>query len=712
MSQTDSKNIEQIFEQIYNFDIFTILKEDLKLTFLAGAGISVEKPSNVATARQIMHSILQFGASDKAFKKLCEIKDLRYEYLIEEFRDNYDHNLTFLDYFDTTKNPNLIHHFLVDMIKKGNFVLTTNFDYLIEYAMGLKNPLFKVIISKTDFELFNDPSQNLKNGFLCLYKIHGSSRNILTNEKTIESVITTLDSFSKYKEGEIFSVEYYKKPFYSNAVSNRTLIIFGYSGGDDFDIIPTIMQLNGVKKIIWISHVQETNHFEIFRVTSYQPKDQCSRDEKMFHLLMQSLGCEIMIIKCNTKQFIETYWDIKEDIRISSEINYSPLNWLKEHFSIPEEGQKLFFSGVIFEKHSLYSEALEQFELARLYYEAKNDIQNSSTTLNGIARCYFNLSENKKALEIFELVIKFKEKLKDQKGLASALNFIALIYMNLGKIEKAIEIYEKLQKIATAINEKKLLVDVLGNLGSIYKNTGKPQLAFQYSKETYELAKEMGALTSMAIALGNLGLLSRRFGDYEKALEYLNESLKLLEKLGNNKNIGECYINLGIVYLEKEEYLKASEFFQTANKIGQNLNDNYLISQSLTNLGSIYFHELDMKKALENYLQAYKIGEQLQDFSSTANRLLNIGVIYNVTGNFNLAMYFFRQSLRIKNKLGDIHGMATILYNIAAVEKNLGNFSQAFNVYNDALKLFEQVNDMKGKQAILERIKELNEKPI
>ncbi|MHA1340807.1 MAG: hypothetical protein ACTSRZ_12115 [Promethearchaeota archaeon] len=81
------------------------LKEMLKnrknnLVFLAGAGISAEPPSNLPTARQMMDAILRFIDPDKdAFNKLSQISDLRFEYIIEFFRDHIDKNLKILDYF-------------------------------------------------------------------------------------------------------------------------------------------------------------------------------------------------------------------------------------------------------------------------------------------------------------------------------------------------------------------------------------------------------------------------------------------------------------------------------------------------------------------------------------------------------------------------------------------------------------------------------------
>jgi hypothetical protein len=102
-------------------DLFT---SDQYLTFLVGAGISIEPPSGLMPAWQIMEAILRFGAVEEAVPKLLGIKDLRFEYLIELFRNYYDNELKFLKYFDEATQPNIIHQFLAHQILAGQLVMT------------------------------------------------------------------------------------------------------------------------------------------------------------------------------------------------------------------------------------------------------------------------------------------------------------------------------------------------------------------------------------------------------------------------------------------------------------------------------------------------------------------------------------------------------------------------------------------------------------
>jgi len=149
------------------------------------------------------------------------------------------------------------------MIKKGNFVLTTNFDFLIEYAIlhsGIPKEDIIPVITREDFEQFKDPLELLKQGKQAIYKIHGSTENIITGESTRESLIATIQGFGANKVGQnVFQLESFKQPAFSNLTKNRSLVVMGYSGSDDFDIVPTLKVLKQLQNVIWINHLKDGN---------------------------------------------------------------------------------------------------------------------------------------------------------------------------------------------------------------------------------------------------------------------------------------------------------------------------------------------------------------------------------------------------------------------------------------------------------------------
>ncbi|TFH30424.1 MAG: hypothetical protein E4G98_02100, partial [Promethearchaeota archaeon] len=198
--------------ELMQLDLKTIFNGNTPLTFLVGAGISMDPPSSLVPAWKIIEAIVQYCTPEEVAQDILSgaiAKYLRYEYLLQVFRDNFDPNLKFMEYFELALNPNLIHGFLADMITKHHSVMTTNFDYLIETALQyhpavtkdvIKNKSIRLVITEDDFEAYSDHEKNVEDGLLVLYKIHGSLRNLITEESTRDSIITTLDSIGKGKE--------------------------------------------------------------------------------------------------------------------------------------------------------------------------------------------------------------------------------------------------------------------------------------------------------------------------------------------------------------------------------------------------------------------------------------------------------------------------------------------------------------------------------
>ena len=78
---------------------------------------------------------------------------MRFESLVEILRDNIDEDLKLIDFYGECDKPNLQHFFLASMILKGHFVMTTNFDFLIELALLQMNvPREQIKVIMTHFQ--------------------------------------------------------------------------------------------------------------------------------------------------------------------------------------------------------------------------------------------------------------------------------------------------------------------------------------------------------------------------------------------------------------------------------------------------------------------------------------------------------------------------------------------------------------------------------
>jgi NAD-dependent SIR2 family protein deacetylase len=151
--------------KLTNLSIMDLITPDSKLTFLAGAGCSIDPPSCLPAGRVMMDAIIEYMCAESEIEEIKKLKNLRFEALVEIVRDQLDKDLKIIDFYGLCDKPNIQHFFLADMIIKGNFVITTNFDFLIEHAlqqMGVPNDEIVPVITREDFEEFQDPYDQQK----------------------------------------------------------------------------------------------------------------------------------------------------------------------------------------------------------------------------------------------------------------------------------------------------------------------------------------------------------------------------------------------------------------------------------------------------------------------------------------------------------------------------------------------------------------------
>ena len=341
---------------------FKDLIENKRLTFLIGAGCSIDKPSSLPSGEEMMNAIIEFSCHE-AFKDDIDIlvkkKELRFEQLIEIFMDLIDNDLQCIKYFSKCSDPNSIHFFLAKMIQKGHFVMTTNFDSLIEYALikiGIPKDQILPIITKEEFEAYKNPYELYEKNLFPVYKIHGSLSDIIKNTSRKElrqSLIVTTRSLSENKRGvNIFELEPFKQEAFNSLLKNRTLVVMGYSGNDDFDIIPSLLSIKDINEIIWISHSDNTKP-NVYIVDLKNNTDQLEKEDKIIYGLKQTKKKDnIFKIDGLTKDILSEI-NLYEEIEYSSEFPLNPSDWINDHIRHPTMIEKIQMCYKIFEFNNL-----------------------------------------------------------------------------------------------------------------------------------------------------------------------------------------------------------------------------------------------------------------------------------------------------------------------------------------------------------------------
>ncbi|MFX1259491.1 MAG: tetratricopeptide repeat protein [Promethearchaeota archaeon] len=737
--------------KLTNLTIKNLFTDDTKLTFLVGAGCSVDAPSCLPAGHDMIEAIIKYSCAEVEKSKILNLKELRFEQLVEIIRDTLDPKLKLVDYYGESDKPNAQHFFLAEMIKKGHFVITTNFDFLIEYALlQLGVPKKKVIpvITKNDFQKFDEPEKLSKKGKRPVYKIHGSTKNIIAGEDTKDSLIATIQAFGSNKEGEnVFQLESFKQPAFINATKGRSLVIIGYSGSDDFDIVPTLMVLKNLKNVIWINYTPNDGGKEKI----YEIDDAILTEPEMLDKINSILkdiykirnANRIYRVDVNTTRLLEEFLDTKPKIS-SDKFSLNPMNWLKTNINPPDEYKKYFIPYEIYDSFDIqedamrcsdeilriaeeegnkkwkslalnniatihsaqgnYPEALKRYEETLKISEQLGDISGKATVLNNIASIYHDQGSYSEALEKYEEALKIAEQLGDISGKAYRLNNIGLVYDAQGNYPEALKRYEEALKIDEQLGDLSGKATALNNIASIYKTQGNYPEALKKYEEALKIVEQLGDLSGKAAFLNNIASIYGAQGKHPEALKRYEEALKIDEHLGDLSGKAACFNNIASIYKAQGNHPEALKRYEEALNIDEHLGDLSGKAIRLNNIATIYYEQCDYPEALKKYEEALNIDEHLGDLSGKATDLNNIASIYKAQGKYPEALKRYEEALKIDEQLGELSGKATRLNNIASIHYEQGNYPEALKRYEEALKIDEYLGDPLGKAADLNNI--------
>jgi len=681
-----------------NLKINDLINPNAKLTFLVGAGCSMDPPSCLPIGEKMMKAIIEYTCAESEIEKILELDDLRFEQLVEIVRDRLDKELKIIDYYGRCEFPNIQHFFLAEMIKNGHFVMTTNFDFLIEYALqetGVSKEQIVPVITRDDFEKFQDPYELFEQGKKAIYKVHGSTKNIITKEDTKNSLVTTIQALGSNKEGEnVFQLESFKQPAFINLTKDRSLVVMGYSGSDDFDIVPTLKVLS-IPNIIWISHSRDieigNEEMHEIDVTANSALDEL--DKKLMEMKQAE---HIYCVNVNTSSMVK--YLLKSKPTLNSEyFSIKPSDWLENKLNVPSEMMKYFIPYRIYADFNMYDDTFRCSEkILQLALKSKDKFW-EAIALNNLGETYRAQGKYPEALKRYEEALLINEKLRRLNGKATCLSNIGSIHYLQGNFPKALEQYEEALQIDEQLGNLNGKATDLNNIATIHYIEGNYPKALKRYEEALQISEQLGVLSRKATYLNNIGEVYRTQGNYPEALKRYEEALQIDEKLGNLSGKAARLNNIGEVYRAQGEYPKALEMYEKALQIDESL--GYLSGKAtaLNNVGEVYRAQENYPKALEKYEEALQIDESLGDLSGKATCLNNIGEIHYAQGSYPEALKCYEKALQIDEKLGNLSGKATCLSNIASIHYAQGDYSEAIKRYEEALHIDEQLGDLSGK---------------
>lgn len=609
--EKDNRALEDIFPKDGNY------------IFLVGAGISMNAPSSLPSAVKIVNNLINLCAPEEEIEDLQKIEDLRYEWLVEAIQEYVDKKLRFLDYFDYKTTPNLLHLFLAQEILQGNYVVTTNFDYMIEYALKAVVPQgdhsdISPIITRDDFSKHPNPQILITEGKYPIYKIHGAKKNIITNEDTSDSLVTTQRALGKHREpGETFSVETFKKPAVYNLLKNRILVVIGYSGSDDFDIGPMLKELPDLKKLIWIDHSSDEapNIIKVNKVNDPKLWENASKVDKFLAEIRSGVNFDVIKIRANTQHFVEKklwnlFWQDKPLPTLSEDESLNFEDWIKPHYSNVSIAQRYLFACSVYgesQKHDLFKRCAEK----ALTIEAiKSNDNHVAYFLSIIGLVYVIKFEYEKAVEYYLQALEKFKLVKDNKETARILISLAAVYESMGREELTLQCVEQAISIAQQESMHIGLANLYQTLGMRYNKERDYDKSLMYLEKSNQEAEKAGIIMIRARNFQGMGTVYINKGEIDKAISKLEQALHIFKEF--KSLIPDAYLNLAMIYdLHKNDPAKAIEYTKEILKISDRFKGRTIVSKvpSLYNISRLYLKLGDQEKAFNYSIQGIETYE-------------------------------------------------------------------------------------------------------
>ena len=532
-----------------------------KYTILVGAGISLDAPANFPIASKIMNAIIDgISPSDDIatlLKKLKVREDgdyaemdkryrltgdfIRFEMLIDVI-SKFDHDLNVLDAICSYKIPNLNHYNLAKLAILGNYIITPNFDDLIERAIINLGYSPVTICTDEDFSSYVLYSEQNDSNVIPVFKLHGSFYKYTGNKSEKYIVKETLQASltSILSNNEKLSLSKPKYQLLKDIIKNtKALIVAGYSGSEDFDIVPVLKE-SVPYNLIWIDHNDNTNtqnviehEIELILEGAQNGKGQ------LISLLYTCDKNVIKLYKTHTGTYLKVLGGITclPKMDISNEASHVSF---EEHIqkwsgSFSDE-QKNLLVGNLYFRLSLINESME------LYQSISSTSEYYIDAITNICSCLTQLNKFNEALDLANWILS-KGPIKEEYRYLKILEKIAYCKSNITHYiqseQNGIEdLFINIINILVKCGYDDIL-KVAYNDYALYLRTYRDAMsAMTFYEKGLSLSMKLGDLRHQGFIMNNMATLRYDMGDFEEAEKLALDAYKNGDLYGDFRNHG------------------------------------------------------------------------------------------------------------------------------------------------------------------------------
>ena len=233
-------------------------------------------------------------------------------------------------------------------------------------------------------------------------------------------------------------------------------------------------------------------------------------------------------------------------------------------------------------------QGLEYLNLARGYFEMKEDYVISSEIWNEIGHAFLLDGATEKAKEAYNKSLQFGEKSSDATAAFNGKLGLGRAFVVAGDTNAGMTILHAYKQKSLESEKYEAVADVFAYMAMIEKTRGNKQLSLEYFGRSIEFSKRSNSKTHEANSYANLGIQKFEQEDFDSSLYYFHKSLKLRKELRSMRPILEGYYNLGFFYLERDSLNQSIDHFESGRKLAERHEQWVDLKDFLMELISLY----------------------------------------------------------------------------------------------------------------------------
>ncbi|MCC7244249.1 MAG: tetratricopeptide repeat protein, partial [Saprospiraceae bacterium] len=219
--------------------------------------------------------------------------------------------------------------------------------------------------------------------------------------------------------------------------------------------------------------------------------------------------------------------------------------------------------GGVYEAMGSYPEAYEQVNLARLFFENRNDLQALAKTYPLLGHIRFELEMHKEARNWYIKALQLRQKLGEPQGIANAYSDLGNVLdemNNQDSSRQALVYYNKALEIFKNLNDQPGIASIYNNFGVAYKHLGQYEEGMKYLRQALKIQTDLDDQPGLMVVYNSIGDIEFGRQNYHEALRYTKMCLDIAKAIGDSKFEQKAYKDFAKNYAALGDFAKAYEY--------------------------------------------------------------------------------------------------------------------------------------------------------